>query len=299
VFQPLANRPVLQHCALTWRQLYEGGHFFQRELVSESTLASDARKRTMSWGRFKRQAWERWDEVGAVRPVLFSKSAYMSGMTMPAIDADEVVFRDEQSEFRAWETYAWDAYGHPHVSAMFSPWQLLQLPDVLDGGNVSVSLEVLLRNSGRDEWAESLRWYFEEQQETWSQLQSWWDPTLRVLVRLQNRYWPFIRGRVNLLTDTEGCHYDPEERREFDPQAVLTEMGLADGDIAKAYAGLARSGHRLEPGDDMYLLRQMTPRGYRQRFEGAARLAQDFYDAAEISGASIATSRATYSMTPR
>ena len=47
--------------------------------------------------------------------------------------------RDEQPGLPPWDTYAHDARSVPQVSALFAPWQLLVLPDALDGEAVEVS----------------------------------------------------------------------------------------------------------------------------------------------------------------
>lgn len=274
--------PTLRSCGLSWRQLYESGCFFQRELVEDGRLATDLRKRGSQLTQVGREDWESWDKVGAVRPVAFAKTGYFSGHSVPALEPEYIVFRNEQPGFEPWDNYAWDADGYPHVSALFTPWQLLVAPDAIEASRVSVPLEVLLRDSGRDEWAESLRWFFEEKHRQWSLLHEWWDPMLRVLVRLQNHYWPYIRGTGHVLHDDDGVLYDPEERLSFNAESVLGELELTVEDIADGYRHLARRGRALEFGDSWYLLRQMAPRARRRSFDGGARRAQDFYDAAEV-----------------
>ena len=143
-------------------------------------------------------------------------------------------------------------------------------------------LEVLLREGGRDKWAESLRWFFEGRHRQWTSLQAWWDPTLRLLVRLQNRYWPLVQGSTRVLPRADGSFYDPEAVEDFDASSVVAELQVTTDDVLGAYRHLARRGFDLEFGDGWYLLRQMTPRARRRRFEGQARRAQDCYDAAEV-----------------
>lgn len=274
--------PPLRSCALSWRQLYEMGCFFQRELVLDSELGSEARKRGFHLGQVGREQFERWDKVGALRPIAFAKTAYISGSTSPALPPDHLVFRDEVSGFEPWDSYAWDAWGHPHVSAMFSPWQLLVLPDAVEGGSVPVDLEFLVETSGQVRFGESPQAYFQAKYEQWTSIHGWWDPTLRLLVRLQNRYWPQVRGTMNVVSSPDGGWYEPDAEGEFDAGAVLDELQVTAQDIVDAHKHFCQRAHALEFGDDAYLLRQMFPRPRRQRFEKLARRAQDFYDATEV-----------------
>ena len=281
VFPLVGAPPPLRSCALTWLQLYETGCFFQRELVPESELGNEARKRGFTMSQVARERWEHWDELGVVRPIGFSQTAY-SGAGAPAIPFGYIVFRDECEQFEPWDSYAWDASGYPHVSALFSPWQILVVPDAIDGGTVRVPLELLAEGSGSPQWGESPRAFFRSQYEQWTHLHEWWDPTLRLLVRLQNRYWPEVLGRVVVVPGEDGEWRDPRSLVEFDPHAVLDELAVTAADIAEAYRHLARRGDDLEYGDGAYLLRQMFPRPRRRWFEKGARRAQDFYDAAEV-----------------
>ena len=42
-----------------------------------------------------------------------------------------MTFREEEPP-REWPAYAWDAHGRPHTSALYSPWQLLYVDNVVD-----------------------------------------------------------------------------------------------------------------------------------------------------------------------
>ena len=241
--------PPLSECALSWRQLYESGAFFQHELRPDGYLKKEGQLRGLPRGLLDRKDFEQWDEHGVLLPVGFAKTAYVSGMTTPAVPSAEFAFREEQAAYQLWERHAWDAYGHAEVSPLYTPWQLLPLADAVEVGRAKVPLPVMLRQPrhrtyfdgvrlllrepareswerfrtlvrtpGRDKWAESLRWFYEEQNRQWTHLHAWWEPTLKVLVRLQNRYYPRVRGTANLLGDETGRWFDPEDDREFAPQ---------------------------------------------------------------------------------
>jgi len=74
--------PPINSCALSWRELYESGAFFQSELEDESRLARDAKTRGLNQVRLQRKYFEQWDETGVLRPIAFAQTAYMSGLTM-------------------------------------------------------------------------------------------------------------------------------------------------------------------------------------------------------------------------
>jgi hypothetical protein len=281
-FWPITHPPPISSCPLTWRQVYERGSFFQRELVSEDRMRDALRKREVEGSRIT-IPWRDWDAEGAVRPLAFSKTAYTSGMTMPAIPADHLVFVDERPAEDSWDDYAWDAWGHPHPSALYSPWQLLPLVVVFSERAWSIPVSMLLDPTQLARWAKEARPQLEVHAERWRQWHGLWEPTIKVLVRLQNRYWPPVHGRFNVLTDREtGAHYDPEDGVSFDPHGLLSELDLSEEHLAESYRFLARGGQRGEPGDRLHLLRQETSRRRRRDFEGQARVAQDFYDAAEM-----------------
>ena len=114
------KQPPLRTCAPSRRQLHEMGCFFQRPLASEGDLASAAQKRGLWVSRPSQDRWEHWDEFGVVRPVAFAQTANLRGASAPAIPGGEpTVFRDER-DYQPWATYVSDAYGHPHVSALFT-----------------------------------------------------------------------------------------------------------------------------------------------------------------------------------
>jgi hypothetical protein len=101
-------------------------------------------------------------------------------------------------------------------------------------------------------------------------------------VRLQNRYWPFVRGSSRLLPRPGGGHDDPFRDDAFDAAAVLSELGVTEADIKVLYRYFSARGQTLEFGDRLHLLRQMASRTYRRRLGGTALRAQDCYDAGEV-----------------
>lgn len=77
-----------------------------------------------------------------------------------------MTFREEDAT-RAWSAHAWNAHGRPHVSALYSPWQLLYVDDVLDAPGVQVGLAALRPPAGqRDAAFDRMRELLEAQHAT-------------------------------------------------------------------------------------------------------------------------------------
>src|SRR5438105_3191675 len=91
-----------------------------------------------------RREWlEGFDEAGARQPI-----AFVAGRgPPPVIDftayEDRMTFRDEH-DFAPWSTYSWEAWGHPEITAEYSPWQLLYADEVARRTSESVPLSDLL-----------------------------------------------------------------------------------------------------------------------------------------------------------
>jgi hypothetical protein len=155
------------------------------------------------------------------------------------------------------------------------------LPDVVEHATTAVPTEMLASDSPIP-WGEVPKQFFRDTLARWTGLHEMWDPTLRLLVRLQNRYWPRVLGTARVATAADGSWEEPEFEHDSDPVAVLAHLAISEADLVESYRFLARRGHALDVGDNAYLLRQMLPRAHRRDFEGQARKAQDFYDAAEV-----------------
>lgn len=246
--------PPLPQSPISWRSLYERGAFFQRELFNGSNLRREVTERGWLFFPLGNQKLQQWHEAGALRPIAFARAPYFSGTTMPAIPADEMAFVEE-SGFRPWKDFEFQLEEkYATVSEQYTPWQVLTLGELLD----------------------------DRSRDAQSDLADAWDPALKLLVLLQNRYWPQVRGRGNVLTDASGVYYDPLEREGFEPGRALTESALTPQDIVAAYTVFACRALALEPEDGLFLVRQMLPRTRRQAFKGVARRGQDFCDAAEM-----------------
>jgi hypothetical protein len=278
----LLRAPPQLLVGLSWRNLYERYAFAQRELVTDSNLRSMARERSLSI-RLGQEALEYTDETGALRPIAFGGGAYMTGM--PPQPGENITFREEQP-MREWSNYAWDAWGHPTVSSLYSPWQILYVDGVVEGAQAEVPLNVVLRPAGeRDRLLVQLDGWYRGQDTAWRSLDEGWAPLMKVLVRLQNQYWPQVSGRVQLSPDLEneggwieaGRTADPEDAHE-----ILSDLGCTEEELLASYHFLVDRGFELEPQDGAMLLRRAKPRAFHIRWRGLPRRAQDHFDAAEM-----------------
>lgn len=195
------------------------------------------------------------------------------------------MFREEESA-REWASYAWDANGRPHTTALYSPWQLLYVDDVLDTPSVTLGLETLRAPAGqRDAVLQQWRKLLETQEARWQALDKAWRPLMKLLVRLQNRYLPEITGRTRFLYDVQQqLQVDPwpDELERFDAAAVASELGVSAPQLSEAYWFLVERGMDREPQDGVELLRRARLHSTHKRVRGMPRRAQDLFDAAQV-----------------
>ena len=271
---------------LTWRSLYETGAFAQRELVSVDTLRAAAKERRFDVG-FGREALEEFDREGALQPIGFAAEAYWTGWTVPAAPPAKVMFREE-SDARPWDDFASESDGVPTGSALYSPWQLLYVDDVLDGTGVAIGVDTLvLPQPERDRELDTLREFVRRQEARWRGLDEAWRPLMKTLVRLQNYYWPRVSDLTAVVHgDEPGAWVEAgEEARygfEINAAAVLDQLGSSVDQIVAAYHFLVARGVDREPEDGLLMLRRARPRAYHSRWRGLPRRAQDHFDAAEL-----------------
>jgi hypothetical protein len=269
---------------VTWRELWLSGAFIQHDFTWESNFASQAKERGLDVG-IGPEPLERLDLKGPIQPIAFAAGGNPLDFLDMAPFEEHMTFREEQPA-RAWKAYAWDAHGHPHVTALYSPWQLLYLDDVLARGGEVIPLEILM-GPGEELLAtiERLRGVLEGLHGSWISLNERWWPLMKLLVRLQNRYLPEITGRLAMPFDPETKRRaDPwaQERETFDAAAVAEQLGVEHEQVLHTYWFLTERGIDREPRDEMERLRRARPRAWRDQRRGGVRHAQDHFDAAEI-----------------
>jgi Overcoming lysogenization defect protein-like, TOPRIM domain len=269
----------------SFRRVHEANAFDQFPLITPSKLRSEARDRGIqcSLGSTFMKALERLDREGAFSPILFE--------TVDAAGDERIVFRDE-GDFVLWSEYAVPEWGRDAPRPYYSPWQLLYFNDAVELPKISVSIEWLLDDEQRATLGANWRALLGRQLEDWRGLDRQWRDVLLVLLRLQSRYGPAVKGTLLKSTVTlvrhpqSGDYVDPRELEPpFDARKALDDLGLTREALKDMHQRLAV--HGMMGGDDdplryWHMLVRMAPAKQRARLRGRARRAQDAYDAAEM-----------------
>lgn len=261
-----------------FRRAHQAGAFTQARLMDVGAFGRAAKDRgILTWiGSTLREGLEELDRLGVLRPVLFD------------LDDDGHVFRDEVG-FEPWETYeVRGPHGYVAVHACYSEWQLLYLKDAIETGQARVPIEWVL-DEGRKVsplWRE----WFEGQDARRRAMDDAWRQRLLLLIRLQDRYIPTVRG--TLTKTTTSLVYDPRvgERvdpypdtvRRFRPKDVLDELRLNPEEVKAIYDQVALHGIMRDPLKSFHDLFRMAPYRERAKLKRGARCAQDAFDAAEM-----------------
>jgi hypothetical protein len=264
--------------AYSFRRAHEAGAFQQAGLLTDDQFGKEAKARgaSLSFGSTLLRRLEELDQAGALRPVAFLGAD------------DEIVFREER-EFTPWANYALDGVAR-RPRARYSHWQLLYVRDAIDLGQARMSVDLFLDEERRRNVHESYTSFYTFQAARWRALDDEWRPYVLLLVRLQNRYFPLIRGSLNRITTTmvfdaeRGDYVDPYRKtvEEFNPPAVLAELALTAEQVQGMYDRLRQHGITRDPLRKFHMLFRMAPHRERAKLEGAARQAQDAFDAAEM-----------------
>jgi hypothetical protein len=280
---PIGIPPLLSE-ALSWRLLWRVGAFTQLDLVWDTSFSGSAGERGLQLGIGQRPL-ENLDVQGTLQPIAFAASGNLQAFADLAPFEARMTFREEEPT-RQWSAYAWNTHARPRTSALYSPWQLLYVDEVLDAPSAGLGLEMLRapaeqREAALQQWHELL----EIQEARWRALDAGWRPLMKLLVRLQNRYLPEITGRTRMLYDVQQqLQVDPwpGERERFDASAVAAELGVSASQVSEAYWFLVERGIDREPQDGLELLRRARPRSMHESLRGMPRRAQDHFDAAQI-----------------
>jgi hypothetical protein len=270
--------------ALSWRDLWRSGAFVQLDLTWASNFASHAAERGLRLG-VGDGPFEELDLAGALQPIAFAAGGNQPNVTDPTPYEQNMTFRDEQGA-QEWSTYAWEFNGHPEVTALYSPWQILYLDDVIARAGESLALgDLLAPPQELIATIESRRRLLEALRGSWSSLHESWQPLMKLLVRLQNRYGPEVTGRITLPWDANsGERVNPyeQEAERFDATTVAEQLGTEHEQLLNAYWFLVERGIGREPRDGMELLRRARPRDAHATWRGPARHVEDHFEAAQI-----------------
>lgn len=292
--------------AATTRDLVACGVLVQRDLIGAQRLLTEARRRGISLPSGS-QALEGLDRDGAFAPLAF----HIGSRTSPtfagephahqaALGADGqwasagYVFRDEAG-FQPWSTYEFAIDGIDGVREalpLYSPWQLLALPLVEQGDYIKVPYTLLAGAEGKaprlgeGTLGELADIHVRGRQ----RMHECWLPTIKLLLRLQARYWPLVRGEsVMVYRKSDGS--DSLERvdaldleyAEASASDALALLGVSVEDVLSVYEWMC---WRIESGADparaLRSLLRMLPRRRAETVTGSMLSALDLHDAAAL-----------------
>ncbi len=223
--------------------------------------------------------------AGSLKPVGFGLGGEPPNLLNRSAYEENMVYREEQ-DYAPWSTYAWDSWGHPTITALYCPWQILYADDVAERSNENMPLELLLGPREKlNEDLETVRGLLEGLHSSWIALDDGWRPLMKLLVRLQNRYLPAVTGRSTLVWDPDNkIQVEPWELEcsSFRAADVAQELGVESAELLDAYWFLVERGIDREPRDDMEILRRARPRSASRSWRGPVLRAHDNYQAADL-----------------
>jgi hypothetical protein len=297
--------PPAPSVAVSIRNLVSAGYLVQRELVTHETIGKAGAERGLQTGQIARTVWESWDRDEVLCPLAFHvgfrETQHTEGdYPMPLAKRDPsgrewaeagYVFRDETG-FRPWADYEYTIDGYEQVQPLYSAWQLLALPLVLDGDYMSVPVTVLAGDeSALVDWAAGMRRELAKSHAGGRQMMhSNWLPTVKILLRLQARYWPYVSGRSKVFYARDAGVGDRPtlDAMQFEYEGAtahdaLSELGISTDELLALYEWLT---WRVKGGADpqMYLrsLTRLLPRRHAEMARGTVRRALDLYDACDV-----------------
>jgi hypothetical protein len=274
------NEPNREEPRYSFRRAYETDAFHQANLLTADAFGREAKERaiSLSFGSTLHRQLEGLDRVGALRPVAFEDAGA------------ELLFREEV-DFAPWESYAVPGRrDFKKVTPYYSQWQLLYAREAIELGRVPVAMEWFLDEERRGDVGEGTRQFYELQAERWRGLDDDWRKHILLLVRLQNRYYPLIRGTLTKISTSlaydpdVGDYVDPYQQvvQDFDPAAVVDELKLTVEEIKDSHDRVAFQGITHDPLKYFHGLFRMAPHRERAKIKNEARRAQDAFDAAEM-----------------
>ena len=278
---PIRDAPPLLTVTVTYRQLFEQQAFAQRELLDAGRLRSDAMQRKFDLG-IGDESRESLDRRGALVPIAFANGGYASGFFGdPAENLDALVFREEVA-YAPWTEYSWEAWGHPQVSPLYSPWQVLYVDAAFRESAVDMPIELVAGPTDALAAAtDRVRGLLERQQQLVGEIDEAWRPLIKVLIAVQNRYWPKVTQRT-VVGGTPATGFVDAGGTPPEAGDLQQRVGCSVEELTAAYEFLVERGIDREPQDKLTGLRRCVPREYHVRWAGDARRAQDHFDAAQL-----------------
>jgi hypothetical protein len=251
----MLGTPQWPATAYSFEDALTAGAFGQLDLLTHSQFASLADKRGVK--HLRREMFEWLDKQGALRPIAFQTNSGAPALHSP--------------RFSRWDRYARDVWGRQQVDALYSPWQLLYLDAAVNSRYVDVDVATFLDGSTditpkpRSVW----RMMHKRNLREWQRLDEAWRPVILLLIRIQNRYFPAVRGTVQM--EPEGVDPFRRELAAFDPKAVATELGWTSDDIKRLYDWLSFRGTGIDPLKGWYPIFRTLSHAEQEKFRGVVR----------------------------
>lgn len=272
--------PPLRAVGISIRDLWSAGAIVQRGLLNlnEFRLALLARDQ---YADSRPATFEEIDRLGLLSPLAFIRGTSGKWFSTEPPPLTGIEFRDE-SEFVPWGT-ALDFLPRERT-ALFSPWQLLYAPFVRQYQFLDISLDLLLQ--GGEAVATVVDGYrasLEVLALARTRRHGAWLPTVLLLMRLQERYWPIVSGKRAWLQDPNTDELVDALVREWNVSSaseIEAQTGVGSDAARQLYAWLAGCARGLDPDASAYELRRLMTRLRQERVEADALRALDFYDAA-------------------
>lgn len=187
-----------------------------------------------------------------------------------------------KEKFCPWKEYKERAF------ALYHHWQSLAIPDIRKWEYQSIRVS-LFYDRNADQLIETVR-NFHRSLDDWREIICRVrDRTLKMLpllLLIEDRYLPFIRNRFlwNARREDGGFQEWRLWIKEFDPRKVLAVAGLNVDEIEDWREWLAAQARFIDPLRDWYLLVGHVSYRKRQKLQGNALLAQDYFEIVKLLG---------------
>jgi hypothetical protein len=276
--------------AYSFRVAVENYAFLQRDLITHQQFAREAQKRGSSipsTDSAAAEALEELDREGSLRPIAFLAGPYDQTAYQRILGRPDLVFREEVP-FRKWDSYRWT--NHPEdprrtqLTALYSPWQLIFLHRAEKFRSLRVHASDLVDDAQRARLLDNAQRTARAMLDAVGQHDDEWRRLLLLLVRIQNRYWPFV-GSYTLDRDPRTHEYFdpvPRERRRFSARGAMADLELTADDVREYHQRLSFFAQQEDPVPEWWILRRMATRWQRERMRGSARVVDDIWDATQM-----------------
>jgi hypothetical protein len=266
-------------------------YFVQVQLMALRDFQSAAKARGLdTLGFLDLAPWETLDREDLLPPVAYALHGFWFHDHPESLACGALLIRDEVG-FTPWADLSARAEQEfqSELTVLYHPWQLLWLGDLqqllapgVPWGNLGDGLDTFFdmraRIAGLPEPLPRtvlIKCAAQAQE------------TELLLVRTQDLFMPQIRGgqyragAVHRLTD-DAFGWTRDRQGSFDYHAAADDCGVSANRLGQLSGDLGVRGHFIDPNRDLFWLMDQVKRSQRERLQGTARRALDYYDAARV-----------------